>query len=316
MPEVNTAGGAFPEETPAFNEQDQAILDGQDPQELEQEGELIGGKFRSADDLLQAYQELERKLGQQDEPEIEPYYEEDPNIEGVQVPEDAVEQSLPAAEEATILETIGGAENLTTIREWAQAELDQDEIDSYNEEVNSGDYTRARNAVQSMFFAYNQAVGQEPNLLGGRISNNATDVYRSVQEVEAAMNDPRYLHDTAYTQDVEENTVKRDEAIAAEHIKYGPLNIDEPGDYWVNIANKWDTSVEAAKKSRCYNCVAFDISPQMKECMPGEVDKDGELGYCWMHHFKCHSARTCNTWAKGGPIDDDNTSSSWDNKNK
>ena len=210
MPEVNTTGGAFPEETPAFNEQDQAILDGQDPQELEQEGELIGGKFRSADDLLQAYQELERKLGQQEQPEVEEYYEEDPDIEGVQVPEDAVEQSLPAAEESTILETIGGAENLTTIREWAQAELDQDEIDAYNEEVNSGDYTRARNAVQSMFFAYNQAVGQEPSLLGGKISNNATDVYRSVQEVEAAMNDPRYLHDTAYTRDVEEKVGRSD----------------------------------------------------------------------------------------------------------
>ena len=76
MPEVNTAGGAFPEETPAFNEQDQAILDGQDPQELEQEGELIGGKFRSADDLLQAYQELERKLGEQPQAEVEEYYEE------------------------------------------------------------------------------------------------------------------------------------------------------------------------------------------------------------------------------------------------
>ena len=61
-----------------------------------------------------------------------------------------------------------------------------------------------------MFFAYNQAVGQEPNLLGGRISNNATDVYRSVQEVEAAMNDPRYLHDTAYTQDVEEKVSRSD----------------------------------------------------------------------------------------------------------
>ena len=207
--ELNTTGGAFPEETPAYNEQDQAILDGQEPQEFEEEeGELIGGKFKSPEDLLQAYQELEKRLGQQ--PEVEPYYEEDPDIEGVQVPEDAVEQSLPEAEEATILETIGGVENLSTIREWAQAELDQDEIDAYNEEVNSGDYTRARNAVQSMFFAYNQAVGEEPSLLGGRISNNSTDVYRSVQEVEAAMNDPRYLHDTAYTRDVEEKVSRSD----------------------------------------------------------------------------------------------------------
>ena len=207
--ELNTTGGAFPEETPAYNEQDQAILDGQEIPE-EQEEELIGGKFRSADDLLQAYQELERKLGQREQPEVEDFYEEDPDIEGVQVPDDAVEQSLPPSEESTILETIGGAENLSTIREWAQAELDQDEIDAYNEEVNSGDYTRARNAVQSMFFAYNQAVGQEPSLLGGKISNNSTDVYRSVQEVEAAMNDPRYLHDTAYTQDVEEKVSRSD----------------------------------------------------------------------------------------------------------
>ena len=33
----------------------------------------------------------------------------------------------------------------------------------------------------------------------------------------------------------------------------------------------------------------------------GEVsDESGHLGYCWMHHFKCHSARSCHTWAKGG----------------
>ena len=67
-------------------------------------------------------------------------------------------------------------------------------------------------------------------------------------------------------------------------------------------------------QSKCANCVAFDVSPQMLECMPGNVDKDGILGYCWMHHFKCHSARTCNTWAKGGPIDDDETSNSWAEK--
>ena len=35
-----------------------------------------------------------------------------------------------------------------------------------------------------------------------------------------------------------------------------------------------------------------------------------------MHHFKCHSARTCYTWAAGGPISDDKTSKSWQDKNK
>jgi len=50
--------------------------------------------------------------------------------------------------------------------------------------------------------------------------------------------------------------------------------------------------------------------------MPGETsDEDGELGYCWMHHFKCHSARSCRTWAKGGPITEDEVSLDWQSRN-
>ena len=119
------------------------------------------------------------------------------------------------------------------------------------------------------------------------------------------------------TQDLELNTKNRDNAVKAEHIQYGPLNVDEPGDYWKDIADAWSTSEKAAKKSLCSNCIAFDISPRMKKCMPGETsDKDGELGYCWMHHFKCHSARSCRTWAKGGPIRQDSKSEEWQNKAK
>tara|TARA_R110002074_G_scaffold936_11_gene5740 strand:- start:667 stop:2238 length:1572 start_codon:yes stop_codon:yes gene_type:complete len=119
------------------------------------------------------------------------------------------------------------------------------------------------------------------------------------------------------TQDLELNTKNRDAAIQAEHIQYGPLNVDVPGSYWQDIAKYWNTTEDAAKASLCGNCVAFDISPRMKECMPGETsDKDGQLGYCWMHHFKCHSARACRTWAKGGPIIEDDKSAEWQEKNE
>ena len=73
------------------------------------------------------------------------------------------------------------------------------------------------------------------------------------------------------TQNVELNTKNRDAAVQAEHIQYGPLNVDQPENYWKDIADAWNTSEEAAKKSLCGNCVAFDISPRMKECMPGET---------------------------------------------
>ena len=120
------------------------------------------------------------------------------------------------------------------------------------------------------------------------------------------------------TQDLELNTKNRDAAIEAEHIQYGPLNLADE-EYWDHAAEHWNTTVDVAKKSRCGNCIAFDISPRMKECMPGPVsepieDAEGYLGYCWMHHFKCHSARSCYTWAAGGPIKDDKISRDWQKK--
>ena len=89
---------------------------------------------------------------------------------------------------------------------------------------------------------------------------------------------------------VDLNTKNRD--LTTKKHGYGPLNVDEPGDFWDKIAKQWDTSVKAAKMSLCANCIAFDISPRMKDCMPGVAsDGEGELGYCWMHDFKCHSRR-------------------------
>ena len=80
------------------------------------------------------------------------------------------------------------------------------------------------------------------------------------------------------TQDLELNTKNRDAAVKAEHIQYGPLNLSDK-DYWVRYAERWNTTPAVAKKSNCSNCIAFDISPRMKDCMPGKTsDKDGELG--------------------------------------
>lgn len=134
------------------------------------------------------------------------------------------------------------------------------------------------------------------------------------------------------TQDIDLNTKNRN--LTRDKHNYGPLNPAEPSDgYWEELAEKWNGTKKEAMTSRCSNCVAFDISPRMKECMPlvdeGLDEKFGddlpgfdldeanlEFGYCWMHHFKCLSARTCDTWAGGGPIDDDEKSFEWQSKNK
>ena len=121
------------------------------------------------------------------------------------------------------------------------------------------------------------------------------------------------------TQDLELNTKNRNSAIKADHIQYGPLNLADEK-YYERAAEHWNTEPEVAKKSKCSNCIAFDVSPRMLKCLPGPVsepieDEEGKLGYCWMHHFKCHSARTCYTWAAGGPIIEDEASYDWQKRN-
>ena len=123
-------------------------------------------------------------------------------------------------------------------------------------------------------------------------------------------NNPSHKGCPLVTQDLEMNTRNRNSAIQADYIQYGPLNLDDE-DYWKKAAKHWKTTVAVAKKSKCSNCVAFDISPRMLDCMPGSVQEDGQLGMCWMHNFKCHSARSCFTWAAGGPITDDKVSFEW-----
>ena len=203
--EVVADGVLAPEQTGPYSEQDLQTL--QKGEQQEQQGELIGGKFKSADDLLQAYQELEKKLGSRSGYETAEDQSQEEVAEEDQELETAV---LSQEEEATIMESIGGAEAFSAVQEWARDNLDQAELDAYNREVNSGDYYRARNALQSLQYAYQDNVGSEPALIGGKLSGNSADVFRSTQEVMAAMSDPRYLNDTAYTQDVQEKLYRSD----------------------------------------------------------------------------------------------------------
>ncbi len=191
------------QETGPYSEQDLQAL--QEAEQQEQQQELIGGKFKSPDDLLRAYQELEKKLGSRtgyEKAEGEPEAEEDQTAEEPVI--------LSQEEEATILESIGGEEAFGAVQQWAKENLDAGELEAYNREVNSGDYYRARNALQSLYYAFQENSGYEPELIGGKLSANSSDVFRSSQEVMAAMSDPRYLQDSAYTQDVQDKLLRSD----------------------------------------------------------------------------------------------------------
>jgi hypothetical protein len=48
------------------------------------------------------------------------------------------------------------------------------------------------------------------------------------------------------TQDLELNTKNRDSAIQAEHIQYGPMNLEDE-EYWVRAAEHWNTNPKLLK---------------------------------------------------------------------
>lgn len=111
------------------------------------------------------------------------------------------------------------------------------------------------------------------------------------------------------TQDITVNLKNRAKAITA--AAYGPENPNLPNDkYWQKMADEWDVSVEDAKKSRCGNCAAFNVSQEMKDCIAqgigNEADPWGtielaDLGFCEVFDFKCAANRTCRAWIVGGP---------------
>ena len=59
--------------------------------------------------------------------------------------------------------------------------------------------------------------------------------------------------------DLDLNTLNRNQTV--KEYRYGPLNPDDEkgsAKFWEDKAHMWDTTVEAAKASRCSNCGAFD----------------------------------------------------------
>lgn len=111
--------------------------------------------------------------------------------------------------------------------------------------------------------------------------------------------------------DIHVNLENRNHAI--DEYGYGPLNPNEDSkEFWQKKADLWNTSIEEAKKSRCYNCSAFNQTPEMINAMAqalgpvgDKIVKKTNLGFCELFDFKCAGERTCDAWLMNGPIKED-----------
>jgi len=138
----------------------------------------------------------------------------------------------------------------------------------------------------------------------------ATSYPKSLQgAMDKMMSDSDTSECPAPTQDITLNLKNRAKAITT--AKYGPENPNLPNEaFWRRKADTWDASIDDAKKSRCGNCAAFNVSDKIKQCIadgigneadPWGTIKLADLGYCEIFDFKCAASRTCDAWVVGGP---------------
>ena len=117
------------------------------------------------------------------------------------------QQGAPPAEITTaqinqIKNSAGGEQQYAQIVNWAKTNLPQDQIVAFDEVVNTGSVQAIQLAVSGLKAEYDNANGVEGRMVTGKAPQNSGDVFRSQQELVAAMNDPRYDRDPAYRQDV------------------------------------------------------------------------------------------------------------------
>ena len=127
-------------------------------------------------------------------------------MEVQQSPEYQQQQQAPAeiseAQVNQIKNAAGGEQAYANIINWAKSNVPAEQINAFDEVVNSGSVQAINLAVAGLKAQYDNANGVEGRMVTGKPPTNSGDVFRSQQELVTAMNDPRYDRDPAYRQDV------------------------------------------------------------------------------------------------------------------
>ena len=123
-----------------------------------------------------------------------------------------IEGQKALAERTTneLLNEAGGQENFNAMVQWASENLSEQDINYFNETIQSGDLTKAKWAINALAAQHQRATGNQPqqktpNLISGNNpSQGSVSGYQSKQEMIRDMQDSKYQSDPAFRAQVEE----------------------------------------------------------------------------------------------------------------
>jgi len=111
-------------------------------------------------------------------------------------------QQLTDANIAELKGIAGGEEGYGEMLQWAEKNLNKQEIDMFDQVMEKGDPLAAFFAVRALSYRWEDSRGVDGRMLTGTAPKSDGSQFRSQAEVVQAMSDPRYDRDSAYRQDV------------------------------------------------------------------------------------------------------------------
>lgn len=198
-------------------------------EELKKE-ELILGKFKSQEDLIKSYQELERKQTElnnpketKDEKPLEANQKvnfdfslaqkefddtgelSEKTIESLEqagLPKSYIDNYIVGLDavakqfEQRAFESTGGEENYKQMTDWVSKTLSESEIKQFNDNIGRDNDT-ALFTIKGMYARYS-AETREPNLATGSNAQQSGSGYESIGQMKADMANPKYATDSAF----------------------------------------------------------------------------------------------------------------------
>ena len=99
-------------------------------------------------------------------------------------------------------EVAGGEKAYSDMINWAGTNLQKEEIDLFDDVMETGDAASCFFAIQALKYRYDDASGVEGKMLTGKAPSTKGDQFKSQAQVIEAMNDPRYETDPAFRKEV------------------------------------------------------------------------------------------------------------------
>ena len=200
------------------------------PSEEPKKEELILGKFKSQEDLIKSYQELERKQTElnnpketKDEKPLEANQKvnfdfslaqkefddtgelSEKTIESLEqagLPKSYIDNYIVGLDavakqfEQRAFESTGGEENYKQMTDWVSKTLSESEIKQFNDNIGRDNDT-ALFTIKGMYARYS-AETREPNLATGSNAQQSGSGYESIGQMKADMANPKYATDSAF----------------------------------------------------------------------------------------------------------------------